>query len=210
MRVMADEMWLGEEMQLQALVVTNEWLEVGERTYRRLEQPSLATYHGPWARRRKGSPGVTRGTSRGAIRRGPSRTASAAAHRARCRGTVSQPHGLPPPDGYLDEVVNTCEPAGDPRNMKERYRSGLMHNDDAIDRSLKHLRWRAKNTPIENQAARTALAKDISYIRKQRKTMRYASIHKQDLPIGSGATEFTCALMQCASNDREWGGRRPD
>ena len=98
--------------------------------------------------------------------------------------------------GYLDNVVNTCEPAGDPRNMKLWYRSKLLHEDDAIDRILVHLRWRARNQPSSKKAARAALAKAIKYIRKRRKTMRYASLHQQNLPIGSGATESTCALMQ--------------
>jgi hypothetical protein len=97
---------------------------------------------------------------------------------------------------YLDEVVRTCEPVGDPHNMKSWYRGELLRDDGAIDRILRNLRRRAKTVPAANKGARTALARAISYIRHRKKTMRYASLHERNLPVGSGATESTCALMQ--------------
>jgi hypothetical protein len=48
MAVMADAMWLYERERLRALVTTAERIAIDEHTYRRLEQPSSATYHGLW------------------------------------------------------------------------------------------------------------------------------------------------------------------
>ena len=46
--------------------------------------------------------------------------------------------------GYLDEVVDASEPAGDPHNMKGWYRSELLRDDGAIDRIFRNLREKAK------------------------------------------------------------------
>ena len=48
MAVMADVLWLHEQQRLDALVTTAERINVGERSYRRLSQPSSTTYHGLW------------------------------------------------------------------------------------------------------------------------------------------------------------------
>jgi hypothetical protein len=48
MSVMADALWLFEDQRLRAMVTTAERIEVGERRYQRLPQPSSATYHGKW------------------------------------------------------------------------------------------------------------------------------------------------------------------
>lgn len=98
--------------------------------------------------------------------------------------------------GYLDEVVDACEPAGDPHDMKSWYRGQLLHDDQAIDRIWRGLRERSKRLPQSNTKARQAVVAALSYIRKRKDKMRYASFHAAKLPIGSGATESTCWTMQ--------------
>ena len=97
---------------------------------------------------------------------------------------------------YLDEVVDACEPEGDPHDMKGWYRSELLRDDGAIDRIWTNLRRLGKKLPVENTEARTAVADALRYIRKRKDKMRYASHYAANLPIGSGATEGTCWQMQ--------------
>ena len=98
--------------------------------------------------------------------------------------------------GYLDAVVDACEPAGAPHNIKSWYRSELLRDDEAIDRIWRGLRERAKRLPGHDTTARKALAAALSYIRTRKPMMRYASHHAAKLAIGSGATEGTCWSMQ--------------
>ena len=98
--------------------------------------------------------------------------------------------------GYLDDVVNACEPEGDPRDMKGWYRGELLRHDTAIDRIWRSLRRKAKSLARDATKQRTALAAALSYIRKRKSKMRYASLYAAKLTIGSGATEGTCGLMQ--------------
>ena len=97
---------------------------------------------------------------------------------------------------YLDAVVDACEPAGDPHEMKSWYRNELLRDDGAIDRIWTNLRRLGKRLPIERAEARSAVAAALSYIRRRKDKMRYASHHAANLPIGSGATEGTCWQMQ--------------
>lgn len=97
---------------------------------------------------------------------------------------------------YLDAVVDACEPAGDPYNMKSWYRSELLRDDGAIDRIWRALREREKRLPGSDTTARKAVADALSYIRKRKPMMRYASHYAANLTIGSGATEGTCWSMQ--------------
>jgi hypothetical protein len=97
---------------------------------------------------------------------------------------------------YLDEVVDACEPTGDPHDMKGWYRSELLRDDRAIDRIWRKLRDLGKTLPIERDEARTAVAAALTYIRHRKDKMRYASHYAANLPIGSGATEGTCWQMQ--------------
>jgi hypothetical protein len=97
---------------------------------------------------------------------------------------------------YLDEVVDACEPEGDPNNMKRWYRSELLRDDNAIDRIWRSLREKSKRLSGRNTQARKAVGAALSYIRKRKSKMRYASLHLANLPIGSGATEGTCWQMQ--------------
>jgi hypothetical protein len=98
--------------------------------------------------------------------------------------------------GYLEDVVDACEPAGDPRGLKERYRRELLSDDGAIDRIYRRLRDLAKTLPKSARKKRTAVAAALSYIRKRKDRMRYATRYAQRLPIGSGDTENTVWLMQ--------------
>lgn len=97
---------------------------------------------------------------------------------------------------YLDKVVDTCEPEGDPDHMKQWYRVELLHDDRAIDRISRNLREKSKRLDPEDTAACNAVAAALRYIRPRKAKMRYASLHQANLPIGSGATESTCWQMQ--------------
>ena len=97
---------------------------------------------------------------------------------------------------YLDEVVDACEPEGDPNNMKGWYRAELLRDDNAIDRIWRSLREKSKKLPGRDTRARKAVGAALSYIRKRKSKMRYASHYLANLPIGSGATEGTCWQMQ--------------
>ena len=98
--------------------------------------------------------------------------------------------------GYLDNVVDACEPEGDPHNMKSWYRGELLCDDGAIDRIWRSLRGKIQRLPGRNTKARNAVAKALSYIKNRKSKMRYASHYTANLPIGSGATESTCWQMQ--------------
>jgi hypothetical protein len=98
--------------------------------------------------------------------------------------------------GYLDKVVDACEPEGDPCNMKSWYRGELLRDDGAIDRIHRSLRDRAKRLPGRETIERKSVAAALGYIRGRRQLMRYASHHAANLTIGSGATEGTCWSMQ--------------
>ena len=98
--------------------------------------------------------------------------------------------------GYLADVVSACEPAGDPRGLKDQYRRELLDDDGAIDRIFRRLRDLAKSLPKGAHKKRKAVAAALSYIRKRKDRMRYATRHAQKLPIGSGDTENTVWLMQ--------------
>lgn len=97
---------------------------------------------------------------------------------------------------YLEDVVDACEPDGDPHDMKGWYRNELLRDDGAIDKIWRNLRGLAKRLPGRGTDARNAVAAALSYIRHRKSKMRYASHYAANLPIGSGATESTCWQMQ--------------
>lgn len=97
--------------------------------------------------------------------------------------------------GYLDGIVDACDP-DDVHDMKSWYRSVLLDDDNGIDRIQHNLRRQAKRLSDSDTDARTAVAAALSYMRKRKDKMRYASFYRQRLPIGSGATESTCWQMQ--------------
>lgn len=72
-----------------------------------------------------------------------------------------------------------------------------MNDDRAIDRIWRSLRRKAETLPRDAPVAkRKAVAAALSYIRKRKNKMRYASLYAANLTIGSGATEGPCGLMQ--------------
>jgi len=97
--------------------------------------------------------------------------------------------------GYLDDVVDACDPE-DRHNRKGWYRRELLRDDCAIDRIFRNLRRKGSLLGKHEKKLRKAVAAAISYIRRRRDKMRYATYHAQKLAIGSGATEGTCSLMQ--------------
>lgn len=98
---------------------------------------------------------------------------------------------------YLDNVIDACDPA-DTHDMKSWYRSVLLDDDSGIDRIQHNLRRQGQRLPVDDDsaAARKAIAAALSYMRPRKDKMRYASHYRQNLPIGSGATESTCWQMQ--------------
>jgi hypothetical protein len=98
--------------------------------------------------------------------------------------------------GYLDDVVNACEGAEDPHDWKGWHRSLLLRDDAAIDTIWRRLRGIAKTLGGRGTEARNAVAAALSYIRRRKSKMRYATHYAANLPIGSGATESTCWQMQ--------------
>jgi hypothetical protein len=97
---------------------------------------------------------------------------------------------------YLDKVVDACEPEGDPNGLKAWYRQELLRDDHAIDRIWRSLREQARRLDRCHTTARDAIAGALRYIKERRNKMRYASLYRANLPIGSGATESTCWQMQ--------------
>ena len=110
---------------------------------------------------------------------------------------------------YLDKVVATCEPAGDPHNMCTWYRNKLLHDERGIDHIFAGLRRRAHSLPktAAKADARGSVARALSYIRHRRHKMRYASMRAANLVIGSGTTESTCKLIGHRTNrsGSRWG-----
>ena len=98
--------------------------------------------------------------------------------------------------GYLDDIVDACHPDGDVHDWKGWYRSLLLRDDRAIDQIWRKLRGIGQTLAGRGTAARNAVAAALSYIRRRKSKMRYASHYAANLPIGSGATESTCWQMQ--------------
>lgn len=98
--------------------------------------------------------------------------------------------------GYLDDVVDACHPDGDVHDWKGWYRGRLLQDDAAIDQIWRKLRGLGNTLSGRGTKARNAVAAALSYIRRRKAKMRYATHYAANLPIGSGATESTCWQMQ--------------
>jgi hypothetical protein len=79
--------------------------------------------------------------------------------------------------GYLDEVVDACEPPGDPCDWKGWYRNELLRDDGAINRIWRNLRRKARTLPRDACKERNAVAAALRYIRTRKNKMRYASLY---------------------------------
>jgi len=98
---------------------------------------------------------------------------------------------------YLDAVVQACEPEGDPHNMRLWYRQRLLNDKRASYSLVAGLQRRlAALDEHGDKDAFEATKRALTYLKPRRKLMRYAHLRALHLPIGSGATESTCALMQ--------------
>jgi len=114
------------------------------------------------------------------------------------------PEGVPRRDivdfhhaiGYLDAVV-AARGDGDPNNMAGWYRLKLLTDDNGASDIVEHLRRSiatlGADAPLE---LGDALDAALTYFQKRRQVMRYAEARAQGMPIGSGATESTCGLLQ--------------
>lgn len=96
--------------------------------------------------------------------------------------------------GYPDAVV-AARDDGDPFDMRSAYRSWLLDDDDGAQRVVDHLRHEAAKPDLSAKVA-LAIGAATSYFSKRRPLMRYHAACQEGLPIGSGATESTCALYQ--------------
>jgi len=98
--------------------------------------------------------------------------------------------------GYLDAVV-AARDDGDPDDLAGWYRLKLLTDDDGAAHIVEHLRRHLAEHGDETDPALTkALAAALKYFEKRRPSMKYAQARALNLPIGSGATESTCGLMQ--------------
>jgi hypothetical protein len=100
--------------------------------------------------------------------------------------------------GYLDAIV-AAEGDDDPNNMAGWYRMKLLKDDNGAAHIVEHLRRRVaahERDAGSNLAFGDALANAVRYFENRRPLMKYAEAKAANLPVGSGATESTCGLLQ--------------
>jgi len=93
----------------------------------------------------------------------------------------------------------------DPSELLDKWRLDLLNDDEAIDAIEESIqRWaEMRNTDNAQEAVDAAL----TYIDNHREQMRYASIRKRGLPVGSGAIEATCknlVAVRMKRNGQSW------
>jgi hypothetical protein len=122
----------------------------------------------------------------------------------RCELRERLPEGVPRRElvdyhhaiSYLDSVVSAL-PEGTFDDAANWYRTQLLTRETGVDTILKNLRKQLASTSEDSEPKLTiALEAAISYLKKRRLQMNYASARREGLPIGSGATESSCALFQ--------------
>ena len=98
--------------------------------------------------------------------------------------------------GYLDAVV-AARNDGDPHNLAGWYRFKLLTDDNGASDIVAHLRRCVTNLDDDAERALVdAIGAALTYFEKRRPAMRYAEARADHLPVGSGATESTCGLLQ--------------
>lgn len=95
---------------------------------------------------------------------------------------------------YLDAII-AARDDGDPYEMRQCYRTWLLDEEDGAQRLVSHLRRELVRPELESAVA-TASRAALTYFEKRRPLMKYKAARQHGLPIGSGATESTCALHQ--------------
>jgi len=70
------------------------------------------------------------------------------------------------------------------------YRHCLRHDFDGIEKVIRHLRYLRDKHP-----RRRKIATELSYFRRHRSRMHYASLARRHLPIGSGMVEASCKTL---------------
>jgi hypothetical protein len=80
----------------------------------------------------------------------------------------------------------------DPRCQAEfvTYRHILRHDTDGVEKVIRHLRYLRDQHP-----RRKKLRAALKYFRNHRHRMRYASLARRHLPIGSGIVEAACKTL---------------
>jgi hypothetical protein len=97
---------------------------------------------------------------------------------------------------YLDAIVSAKED-GDPDNMAGWYRLKLLLDDGGASQIVEHLRReRDQHRDAGNEGVIAAVRTALTYFEKRRPQMAYAEARAAHQPVGSGATESTCALFQ--------------
>lgn len=98
--------------------------------------------------------------------------------------------------GYLDAVI-AARDDGDPADMAGWYRMKLLTEKNGAQHIVTHIRRSIEALAANaSKAHSSALGGALTYFAKRRPAMRYADARERNIPIGSGATESTCALFQ--------------
>ena len=96
---------------------------------------------------------------------------------------------------------------GDRRRLalREKWNERFFNDDNAAARFIASLKRR---TAALSKAARSELETQINYFAERKHLMNYAKLRKQNIPIGSGATEGACKSLIAARAKRS-GQRWP-
>lgn len=97
--------------------------------------------------------------------------------------------------GYLDAII-AARDDGDPADMASWYRMKLLTDEAGARHIVEHLHRLAEANDSRGDALGNAIHEALVYFAKRRPMMRFAEARELCLPIGSGATESTCALFQ--------------
>ncbi len=99
------------------------------------------------------------------------------------------------PSSYLDAVAAACH--GEQEDLASWYRRQLLTNDQGDERVTEDLRRRlAESDASESPKLHHALESALKYLENRPAQLQYAAAREEGMPIGSGATESTCALFQ--------------
>jgi len=103
----------------------------------------------------------------------------------------------------LEKLAAACDAVGDDAaGYIPRFRSMLLDDDDAVHEIAKELdEWAERYAPVDGPNPRRLSARPeglhhaITYLDNNAARMRYASVHRAGLPIGSGTVEATAKTI---------------